>query len=523
MLLTANLKIWRRLSRNTMSNLAGTIVPMAVGFFLMPFVVRHIGAAAFGIWLLAGSVIGYMGLISLGLGPTVTKKSAEYLALRDTVGLNQILSTVFVLYLGLGTILAIAVLALAPVIPQVFHTDAQQVDQLKWGFWLVGLQAALGFPFAIFGGLVQGLHDFHISNGIVVINSVFRLIGTVILLNAGLGLISLLVLEFFLSAVGWTLQIVWVKKRIPELSISLSLYDSKQVRSLLGFSGAMFLWRAAGFTVHRSSRIIIGLFMPLSNITIYEVGNRIIDYSRTVFTSFLNPLLPLSSELQAQAITKSLRAIYLRGTKIVFAAYLATSAVLYLWGESFIRLWMGHEFVPAALLLQILLIGNLYQAQNVVAHAMLPGMGFLRVFSRIMAAYPIVCVLLSLLLIYPFGLVGVAVAATATFIILETYFLRQILPIFEISLAELLRGCHLPSMMALLPALAFAMVSRLFLPVNTWTGLVAVVVVFLVIYAAAFWLWGLSRSEKESLRALWNFFLKRKNSYEKIDPNFDSE
>lgn len=514
-----NHKIWRKLSRNTLSNFAGAFVPMAAGFFLLPFVVRHIGAASFGIWMLASSVIGYMGLISLGLGPTVTKKSAEYLALRDNDRLNRMLSTVFVLYLVLGVVLGIAIFALAPMISGLFHVDAQQANQLKWIFWLIGLQAALGFPFAIYGGLIHGLHDFHVSNGIVVTNSLFRLVGSVLLLNSGMGLISLLVLELFLSVSGWALQMVWVRNRIPGLRIRLSSYDSTQVYSLIGFSGAMFLWQVAGVTVHRVSRIIIGLFMPVANITVYEVANRIVEYSRMIFTSFLKPLLPVSSELQAQTTSKALKAIYLRGTKIVFAAYLAVSAALFLWGESFIHLWMGRDFLPAALLLQILLVGNMYQAQNVVAHVMLPGMGKLKTFTRVMAAYPVVTILLMLILIDALGLVGVAVAATAAFFIMETYFLRNILSIFQVSFAELLRNCHLPSMMALLPAMAFALMSRELIAADTWFRLAVLVALFMLIYSVTFWRWGLSRSEKESLRGLWHNMQKRRKSRDGSGPD----
>ncbi|MEW6330035.1 MAG: oligosaccharide flippase family protein [Pseudomonadota bacterium] len=517
--MSKNLTTWQKLSRNTLSNFAGAFVPMAVGFFLMPFVIRHIGTAAFGIWMLASGVIGYMGLISLGLGPTVTKKSAEYLALRDEDGLNRMLSTVFVLYLVLGVTLGAVILAMAPVMPGLFHVDAGQGTQLKWVFWLIGLQAALGFPFAIFGGLIHGLHDFHVSNGIVVVNSLFRLAGSVLLLNSGMGLISLLVLELFLSASSWTLQMIWVRKRIPGLRIRLSFYDSTRVYSLIGFSGAMFLWQIAGVTVHRVSRIIIGLFMPVSNITVYEVANRIVEYSRMMFTSFLKPLLPVSSELQALATSKALKAIYLRGTKIVFAVYLVVSAALFLWGEPFIHLWMGQDFLSASLLLHILLVGNLYQAQNVVAHVMLPGMGLLKTFTRAMAAYPVVTIALMLVLINVYGLVGVAMAATAAFIVIETYFLRQILSIFQVSFVELLRNCHLPSMMALLPAMVFALVSRRFVATDTWIGLTLAVAVFVLVYSLAFWQWGLSRSEKESLRGLWRSMQKRRKSRDETGPD----
>jgi O-antigen/teichoic acid export membrane protein len=46
-----------------------------------------------------------MGIIDLGLGPTVTKKTAEYLATGAEDKLNRVLSTAFTLYLGLGVVM----------------------------------------------------------------------------------------------------------------------------------------------------------------------------------------------------------------------------------------------------------------------------------------------------------------------------------------------------------------------------------------------------------------------------------
>lgn len=116
-----HLIIWRKVSRNVLSNLAGTAVALIVGFFLMPFVVHRIGLTAFGIWMLVNSLVGYMGLLDIGLSPTLIKKSAEYLAKDDKEGLNQTVSTIFTFYLLIGVIVGIAIFGLSFVLPQVFN------------------------------------------------------------------------------------------------------------------------------------------------------------------------------------------------------------------------------------------------------------------------------------------------------------------------------------------------------------------------------------------------------------------
>jgi O-antigen/teichoic acid export membrane protein len=477
------------------------LVPIVIGFFLMPVIVNKIGATAYGIWLLANSVVGYMGIIDLGLGPTVTKKTAEYLAIRADDKLNQVLSTAFSLYLALGLVIATLVLVLAQIIPFLFHTDAQQGPQLKLVLLIIGMQAAAGFPFSIFGGMISGLQDFHIRSILTVANAIFRLTGTVIVLSLGFGLISLLILEFGLSGISWAFQVFWIKKRVPHLKLHPKLYDRGEMKQLFKFTGAMLLWRVAGLTIHRANRIIIAMFMPVANVTLFEIGTKTAEWPRTGVWSFLSPLLPACSELNAQRESESIKEVYLTGTKFILAFYLATGGALFCWGAEFISLWMGKQFAAAVSLMYILLLGNVYQAQNVVAHVMLAGMGVLKAFTRVMASYPVVNLILAITLTKMFGLLGIARAVTLTFIIVETYLTTQVLRVFRVSFRDLVLSCYLPSLISIVPAATSAYVLHQVMAVNSWERLAAVTATFLGMFAATFWFVGVSEGEKRSLQA----------------------
>jgi len=45
----------------------GLAVSVAVGFFLTPAMLNHLGEKRFGIWTLASSLVGYFGLLEFGL------------------------------------------------------------------------------------------------------------------------------------------------------------------------------------------------------------------------------------------------------------------------------------------------------------------------------------------------------------------------------------------------------------------------------------------------------------------------
>ena len=74
----------RTLTRNTAWNYTGFAVNLLTNLLLFPYVVHEIGDAAAGIWLLLGSVTGYMGLLELGLVPSLAQSVAGSPLIRLT-------------------------------------------------------------------------------------------------------------------------------------------------------------------------------------------------------------------------------------------------------------------------------------------------------------------------------------------------------------------------------------------------------------------------------------------------------
>ena len=487
---------WNKIFRNVLSNLAGTAVGLIVGFFLMPFVVHRIGLTGFGIWMLVNSFVGYMGLLDLGLSPTLIKKSAELLAKDDISELNHTVSTIFIFYLLIGAIVGIVIFGLGFVLPNVFNVPPEDINTFKVVLWIVGLQAGLSFPMAIWSGLTCGLQDFHFVNGIAIITNLLKAALTILLLISGFGLISLIWLGFGLSLVSWLAGMFWVRRRIPHLRIRASQFKWARIRGLARFSGIMFIGGIAGRILFESDRIIIGLFLPLASITIYEVGLRVCNYSRNVLYS-TSSIMPTASYLDSKEEKARLRALYLTGTKYIFSSYLAVVVALLLFGKDLIHLWMGKGFEASLPVMYALLIGSLFQSQNIIAYYLLIGINKLRVFTKLMVLYPIVNIFLSVLFVLKWGLIGVALATTITLFLGETFFLFHILKIFEVRLSLLLKQCHIAAILSLTPVLF----GCLFMPsLNSWATLALSVIAFFFLWFVSFLAIGASGEERSHMR-----------------------
>src|ERR1700730_12593700 len=100
----------RLFARNAAFNLAGELVAACVGVVCIPFVVRRLGADAFGILSIAWVLLGYMSVFDLGLSRATTKFVAEAISRKEYQKIPSLVCTSlsFQLVLGLlgGALLA---------------------------------------------------------------------------------------------------------------------------------------------------------------------------------------------------------------------------------------------------------------------------------------------------------------------------------------------------------------------------------------------------------------------------------
>ena len=96
----------RRIVRNTLANSVVQFLQLASMFVFMPFLIRRFGLTDYGVYLLAGSVSVYLGLLDFGVGTTVMKYVAEYRAKNEAEKLGRLVSNALFYYSIVGVFAA---------------------------------------------------------------------------------------------------------------------------------------------------------------------------------------------------------------------------------------------------------------------------------------------------------------------------------------------------------------------------------------------------------------------------------
>src|SRR5690606_454991 len=83
------------------------VIKLAITFIMTPIFVRSLGNYDYGIWEILGAIVGYMGLLDLGIKPAISRFAAKYKAEKGSDNLRLLYSSAF-LFMGVIRLLIIS-------------------------------------------------------------------------------------------------------------------------------------------------------------------------------------------------------------------------------------------------------------------------------------------------------------------------------------------------------------------------------------------------------------------------------
>lgn len=333
-----------RVLGNVLSNWGAFAVNAAVAFLLSPYVVRSLGAEVYGAWVLVGSLVGYLGLLDVGVRGAVTKFIAGHHAVRAHEEAGRIASAGLAFFgtsglvaVVLSGLMAALVLPLFP-IPEALRTTAALVLVLS------GLNVGVVLVTSVFGGIVVGVHRFDRLNGLGIAITLLRAAGTVAALELGTGLLGLAALQLATSLLQGAVTLIMSRALYPELRMGRRDWERPHLRSLLVFGATSSALHASTMVIDYSDSAIIGALLSVGSITPFAIAANLCFQARALVSGISYVVSPLASALEQRQELHRVRGMVLTGARLGTAIVAPIIAIFALRGGSFISLWMGPEF-----------------------------------------------------------------------------------------------------------------------------------------------------------------------------------
>jgi O-antigen/teichoic acid export membrane protein len=433
-------------ARNVLSNWTAFFVTSVVSFFLSPYVVHQLGDASYGVWVLIGSLTGYLGLLDLGVRGAVTRYTASFSSSQDHQGASGVVSSALGIFLLAGAAaLAIAGLLAFTVLDR-FQIPSEQLVTARLVLILVGFNVAVSLVSGVFGGVVTGLQRFDLANAVEIAAALLRAGAIVAALSAGEGLVALALIHgAFALAIGLAYAILALRL-YPQLRVSWKQGTRAHMRLIFSFSIFSFLLHISTYLIYYTGSLVIGIFLPVSMITFFAIAANLATYARAVISGISATVTPLVSALQAKGQASDVSRVLLRAIRYATLVMLAIGITFLVRAETFIRLWMGPQYASlSGETLKILTIALILVAGSQVCNSAMLGLVRHRAVVPVVVAEALVNLTLSLWWVRTVGVIGVAWATTLpslmTSLLWWPWYVRRVLgiPVVQFLVSSWLR------------------------------------------------------------------------------------
>ncbi len=459
----------KRLCINGAVNWAGSLAQIVAVFVVSPILVHGLGDERYGVWALVESVLAYLTLFDLGIGAAVVRYIAKFEGQDQTDELNKTFSASLVLFAmaGLG-VLAVAALILWPLwqwvpVPSRFRHEAW------WQLAILSFNLAVGLPLGVFTAVLDGLQRYVPKALVRIVTLIVRSVALVIVVQQGGGLLqvalAVTVVGLIEHAVMGLLTVIY----LPTLRFAPRQVDRTTMQSIFGYSCNAFLAMIAGRMSFQTDSIVIGSFLPLAQITFFALPARLCEHAKSTLRSITTVLTPYISQLEGGGEFDKIRRIYIDASRYVLWLILPVQVGFWLLGGYFFALWIGPEHAkhchPVLIVLATPLALALSQS---IAGRVLYGIGELKFFSRLVLLEATANLLLSIILIRPFGIIGVAVGTALPTILMNIALIVHVCGKLKLPLRTYLRQSLLAPWMAAIPSGICWAVLIAYMPIYNW-------------------------------------------------------
>jgi len=484
------------LRRNAFWSLFRHGVVFSIVFVLTPIIIKAIGDAQYGLWMLIFSIVGYAGLLEMGVQQATIKLVSEYHGKGDSQKLNIVASAALSFFIVIGLLVAMLCWFVLPHYMYLFVEDPSVLALTGPLLQIVGTNIILVFVANVFIGIALGLHQYHLRSLLDIVIGVARLAFTILILEMGYGLLGIAWLKLLLdAAVGAAMWLI-CRYSFKELRLSPFLLSSEGFKILFSYGGKIFLGSGMERLYKFTTPIAISFFLSTIWTAYYSVADRLTGYLNEIVWAVSASFLPMFSELKAQGEHEVVQNIYVQYTRyiLIFSMPLFTSLIFL--GPAFLNLWIGNRYATYAgpVLILLSLSAMVAGLQPLLGRLMI-GSGNLNFYVRIRMIVFCFSMILGVAFIPWLGIIGPPAVQVFSTFLMQLIFFLHIDRRMHIFWKEFLVNCHLRLLIPVgVYALSLALIQN-FIDPSSYFHLIATASIPLLIYLPAVFFLVLTKKE----------------------------
>ena len=396
--------------RNSLVGLIGQVITILLSFVSRKVFIQYLGVEMLGLNSAFASVLSTMALADLGFHQVIVFHLYGVLARDDKDQINNLINIYKLVYRCIGIFFIVASLCCVPFL-QYFLSDIEATNTVRVYFIIQALTSSCTYFLAYKRNILYADQNGYISG---LIDSVFNTSATLLCIAAAvltrnytLYLIINLVRTYLSNLV---VHLICTRK-YPYLHAEK--IDWKLLKEIAGSLKDVVLERLAGYVYGSTDNLIISMFISTVQVGFFNNYTMIINHIKNLMKSLSAPLIPaLGNKVALEQSSKQQMETFRLLEQVYFWLTGLAVVPVYVLADSFIRMYLGEQYVLPHLILFLMCVDLYVHINQDSCLSFLTANGLFRKRRNISIGGAIVNIVVSLLLMKPFGIAGI-LAGTA--------------------------------------------------------------------------------------------------------------
>jgi len=430
--------IGKTLVRGATFRVAAQLVEAIVlGFFLMPFVIEQLDTYLYGAWVIVGTMMGYYGLLDLGLSSAITRFVSRELGRGDKDRANSYITAGFYVFC-LGGIVAFAITAGVATLCGRFIEDPAVADMFRYAVIIAGISLGVTFPTRCFGGILTAHLRYDLISIVTIVFTLLRAGLLVVVLLSGYKIVAMALVGAGLNLTRTTVMILLTRRVHGPVNLKLSTVTRSIVRELFGYAVFSFIAQLTDLLRFRVIPLIISGILGLNFVALYNVPVSLRRRFARLCGAILSTMTPVFSQQEGKNDTTAIKWSYFFIYKMSCYLSVFVAGMLMICGGDFIHRWMLSclDLYQREIVIQLFYIGviGMFVATiQIPTVNLLYGTSHNRFYAITNSIQAVLTVALAFVVIRPYGLLGIVLVQAGIYIIIKVF----VLPIWACKILEI--------------------------------------------------------------------------------------
>lgn len=390
-----------------------------IGFLYVPILLHFIGKSEYGLYQLMGSLIAYFSIMDFGLSAAVIRFYAKYKALKDSIGMENILA-ISVRGYGTVTVLALAIGFVCYGFLDVIFAGSMtvsEVNEAKQIFLLLLLNIVITFSTMVFRSVINAHERFFFLKGMETIQLVLQPILVVLVLQRHPSAFSVAAVQTVLNLVLSGARVYYCFHDL-HVKFHFHYWNHELFSEFKKLALSVFAVSLIDQIFWKTNQIILGIISGTTAVAVYSIASLIYMNYMALSTAISSVYLPhVTGMVARKEPISNLSELFIQigRWQYYLLALVATGFIIF--GKQFIALWAGPGFEDSYFITLLIILPFTVDLIQNIGLAIMQAMNRYDFRARIYFLIGVLNLLLAIPLGIKYGGIGCAVATGISMIV----------------------------------------------------------------------------------------------------------